>query len=239
MVAWYIAGSLEKLRGQLNALAPRRSKISDGGIGDAAHSSRYSDHNPTASGQVCARDFTHDPAGGLDCNWLAEQLVRSGDPRIKYIIWNRRFWEPGKPWVRYNGDNPHDKHLHLSVKAGAVGDSSREWALHGGGGGTPSTEDDMQLTDKVKLWDGSEVNVAQLLAGLIGRIGPLHDELVQPKRSKVAGSEYEAGTSLYVRQVDARTYGMAERLTGVEKTVTELSEKLDKIIAALPTEPKG
>ena len=44
-MAWRVARSLDVLLGQLNALAPERSKASDGSIGDAAHASRSSDHN--------------------------------------------------------------------------------------------------------------------------------------------------------------------------------------------------
>lgn len=162
---WYIAGSLETLRGQLNAMAPRRSKVSDGGIGDAAHAGRTSDHNPNsyrnAAGarQVCARDFTHDPAGGLDCHWLATKLTTSGDTRIKYIIWNRAIWTPGVGWQKHTGDNPHTKHLHLSVKAGAIGDNTGPWSLGGatpspGGGGStpgrPADQEGMEIMDRVE-----------------------------------------------------------------------------------------
>jgi hypothetical protein len=80
-------------------------------------------------GIVTARDFTHDPAGGLDCNKLAAALTASGDPRIKYIIWNRRIWNAIRGWVAYNGTNPHDKHLHLSVSSDpARFDSTTPWA---------------------------------------------------------------------------------------------------------------
>lgn len=120
---WYIAPALEVLRKQLNSLYPNRSKVSDGGIGDAAHASRNSDHNPwvkdsSGKGVVTARDFTHDPQNGLDCNELAKQLTASRDPRIKYIIWNRQICSSAKGWEwrPYKGSNPHDKHLHLSVQ---------------------------------------------------------------------------------------------------------------------------
>lgn len=150
-MAWYIAKSLEVLRAQLNALAPRRSTASDGGIGDDAHSAHLSDHNPTASGQVCARDFTHDPAGGLDCHRLVRVLVASRDPRVKYVIWNRQILDtrPGfSPWQwkPYSGVNPHTKHLHLSVHAGAIGDQTGAWDL-----GAPTEEDDMTPDQSRKL----------------------------------------------------------------------------------------
>ena len=64
--SWRLAKSLDVLRNQVNAQAPTRSKACDGTIGDQAHSSRASDHNPNAKGVVQAQDFTHDPAGGFD-----------------------------------------------------------------------------------------------------------------------------------------------------------------------------
>lgn len=150
-MAWYVARSLDTLLSQLNALAPRRSKISDGSIGDAAHSSRTSDHNPTSAGQVCARDFTHDPAGGLDCQWLANMLVASGDARIKYVIWNRRIWTPGVGWKAYSGSNPHTSHLHLSVRAGVIGNGTQVWNL---GTAAPDQEDEMFTPEDFKslMW---------------------------------------------------------------------------------------
>lgn len=121
---WRVAGSLDQLLRQLDELAPNRSKISDGAIGDANHRNRTSDHNPwwvlAGIPYVTARDFTHDPAGGLNCHALADALVRSRDQRIKYIIWNRAICAgDGGPspwqWRPYSGVNPHTAHLHLSV----------------------------------------------------------------------------------------------------------------------------
>ena len=140
-MAWRVANSLGRLLAQLNAAYPRRSKISDGAIGDAAHASRSSDHNPWvldgATGIVTARDYTHDLASGMDCEALYQALIKSRDPRIKYVIWNRTITSGGKdasPWVRrsYTGSNPHDKHLHLSVRSDKASyDDVRDWALPG------------------------------------------------------------------------------------------------------------
>jgi hypothetical protein len=114
------AKSLSKLLEQINAMAPRRSKSSDGWIGDEAHRDRESDHNPNDAGVVTAIDITHDPEGGCDCTKVTNALVKSRDKRIKYIIWNGRIINskvsPWK-WRTYSGSNQHKHHFHISVMA--------------------------------------------------------------------------------------------------------------------------
>jgi hypothetical protein len=168
-MAWYIAKSLETLRHQLNTIAPNRSTKSDGGIGDAAHSARLSDHNPTSSGQVCARDFTNDPAGGCGGQWLADALVRSRDPRIKYIIWNHRIIDSragSRPWqwVPYSGENAHEHHVHVSVFAGALGDDTRPWSLGTAGKADNDMTPQEFLDTRVTWWDGKSAPVKDILA---------------------------------------------------------------------------
>ena len=138
---WRVAESLLQLRRQVNALAPGRGKANDGTIGDAAHASRASDHNPWvidgAKGVVTAMDITHDPAGGCDSARLAETLRTGRDPRIKYLISNRRIASqapkggaPAWAWRAYAGANPHDHHCHISVEPDkAKYDSRADWAV--------------------------------------------------------------------------------------------------------------
>lgn len=139
---WRVASSLEKLLLQINEMAPNRRKASDGGIGDDNHKNRNSDHNPWVDfdgvrGVVTARDFTHDPARGCDAGVLAEQIRASRDPRVKYIIWNRRIANSSSiggaaPWAwrPYNGRNPHDHHVHISVlPEKAKYDSEQPWSI--------------------------------------------------------------------------------------------------------------
>lgn len=119
---WRLARTLSQLRSQINNQWPQRSKESDGTIGDAKHATRNSDHNPwvhDSNGQpvVTALDITHDPANGVDCNALIAALF--DDPRIKYIIWNGRIYNAAisLKWRKYDGTNPHTKHVHISVKS--------------------------------------------------------------------------------------------------------------------------
>ncbi|WP_225651928.1 hypothetical protein [Streptomyces pseudogriseolus] len=132
-MSWRVANSLETLRRQLDARFPDRNTSADGSIGDVAHQARgsASDHNPWyGPGIVTARDFTHDPAHGLDIQQVADQLLESRDLRIKYVIANRRIgtnrsWQ----WEPYDGTNPHEAHFHLSVVADPSCDDPHDWTL--------------------------------------------------------------------------------------------------------------
>lgn len=127
---WRLAESLDQLRDEVNAQFPSRSRISDGTIGDAAHASRSSDHNPWVSdgkgyGVVTAIDLTDDPDSGFDANKLVDWLVKvSHDKRIKYIIHDRKIYSSygtttAPAWAArpYSGPNPHTKHVHISVES--------------------------------------------------------------------------------------------------------------------------
>jgi hypothetical protein len=74
---WRGAKALFRLRDQINATFPGRNKASDGLIGDAAHATRASDHNPwvidNGVGVVTAIDITHDPMQGCDAGALARR----------------------------------------------------------------------------------------------------------------------------------------------------------------------
>jgi hypothetical protein len=121
-----LAKSIVKLREQINARYPNRSKISDGTWPSAAHrrQSPNSDHN---NGN--AIDFTHDPKNGFSSEKLADHLRVSRDPRLKYVISNRKIasGKTGWKWTRYSGSNAHDKHVHISVNRGP--DSDKAWSL--------------------------------------------------------------------------------------------------------------
>lgn len=137
---WRAAKSLLKLRSQVDVQWPHRRKESDGTIGDASHQSRDSDHNPWVKdgsvGVVTAIDITHDPASGCDAEQVVASLLSSRDPRIKYIIWNRRIVSatvsPWK-WRAYRGLNPHTKHFHLSVVSNkSYFDDQGDWEISSG-----------------------------------------------------------------------------------------------------------
>lgn len=105
-------------------LWPQRSRASDGILPSAAHTIT----NPTSDHERGnAFDLTHDPAHGVNCHILAQ--VATGDPRTRYVIWDRQIWNPAvdRRWRSYDGSNPHTSHMHVSIKAACRNDTSPWW----------------------------------------------------------------------------------------------------------------
>lgn len=133
-MSWRIASALVQLRAEVDARWPDRDRRSDGTIGDANHRNRRSDHNP----------WVHPPDGGVVTAWdvtssggvadaVVELLVASRDPRVKYVIRNRRILSgDGGPspwrWRPYHGANPHTSHAHISVTPSGCDDTS-SWGV--------------------------------------------------------------------------------------------------------------
>lgn len=112
---WVLPNSLRMLVREVDMIAPRRRKASDGSIGDLAHSIRTSDHNPSG-GFVHAVDITHDPINGMDIHRIVRDIAARKDPRVKNMISNWQIWSPDTGWKRYRGVNGHTSHAHIAVK---------------------------------------------------------------------------------------------------------------------------
>jgi peptidoglycan hydrolase-like protein with peptidoglycan-binding domain len=141
MVDWKVAPALDQLLDQLNALAPGRSRASDGFKGDDDHARRKSGHNPARfpwhpKRLVLAGDATHDPRGGLDCAQLAAALRTGRDRRLAYVIYDHRImagFAGPSPWTwrPYGGSNPHTKHAHVELLPDARSLTVTPWSLPG------------------------------------------------------------------------------------------------------------
>jgi hypothetical protein len=173
-MSWRAAKSILKLRDQINEFAGNRDKSADGIIGDAAHASRTSDHNPwvhdkSGLGVVTAIDISHDPANGVDTHYMkvamhsnsiAAQLVASRDARIKYIISNSYICSGNdgpSPWTwrPYHGANPHNHHIHVSVKSSPqYYDNEAAWDIHATSNNAPGVADPNAIV-RAKIRNGS------------------------------------------------------------------------------------
>ena len=99
---------------------PNRDRASDGIMGDTAHQKRHSDHNDGN-----AFDPTHDPAHGVDCGALSRLVIN--DNRVTYVISNRQIYNRARVaegWRPYIGLNPHNRHMHVSIRAASRDDLS-------------------------------------------------------------------------------------------------------------------
>jgi hypothetical protein len=148
MASWVLIPCLVKLRDEFNTVAPGRDKASDGSVGDPAHASTTSDHNPDETGKVPIRDadtvnevHAIDVDEDLRTTGLSMEAVvqfllarcRSGaENRLRYIIFNRRIWEATGGWRQeaYAGANPHTEHAHFSASyVSALEASTASWHL--------------------------------------------------------------------------------------------------------------
>jgi hypothetical protein len=104
---------------QATALRPMRKKASDGLLPSKAHlaQSPNSDHNTGF-----AVDLTHDPKNGINCHEVYEHL--KSDKRVKYLIFKGKIWSAEKGNREYTGSNPHNKHIHISIKDNSGNDTS-------------------------------------------------------------------------------------------------------------------
>jgi hypothetical protein len=148
-MAYTIAPAAKAALSEATHRWPRRSRACDGTIGDTAHSSRTSDHNPNEYGEVLAFDLTHDPAAGCDAHALVRAAVARRDRRIKYAISEGRIWSRARAaegWRPYAGSNRHDKHAHVSVDRRWRNDTSPWWAT---APAQPAPrEDDLDMDEK-------------------------------------------------------------------------------------------
>jgi len=190
-MSWRVAKSLMRLREQVNTRHPKRNKHADGTIGDAAHTSRASDHNPwvkdSGVGVVTALDLTHDPGNGFDAHAFAESLRIAKDRRCKYVISNGRiFSSTTSPWVwrKYTGSNPHRSHVHISVLAEKHHyDHEGAWEFGSGGASpgipSPSPGEDHPLIKRGDVGEGVKTVQRLLLVAADGIFGPATETAVK------------------------------------------------------------
>lgn len=116
---------------------PSRSRVSDGIMGDARHQKRRSDHNLGN-----AVDITHDPSSGCDGEVIAGLALQ--DPRVTYVIWNRRKYNLARAsegWRPYRGENPHTHHCHISIDERSRNDVRPwPWSPQASGADVPAPE---------------------------------------------------------------------------------------------------
>lgn len=144
---------------------------------------------------------------------------------VKYVIHNRKIWEPGKGWQPYDGDNPHTGHVHVSFNesggtSGTVmtAGQAAERAMGGTGGtggtsGTGSSGGTSAASGAVAYADPTEVERAADSVA-IDRLGR---ELDEDEVADVlnlfhnAQREYQQNAGLGISAVSPDLMGMVEK----------------------------
>lgn len=127
-----LPANLRAFGNAFNRRFPGRDGESDGAWGDQAHKSSPSGHNldDTSGSRPESEDADNIPElraidvdadlrePGVTMQDVADAIIADAEcrARLQYVIFNRRI--AGKhnswKWAPYSGDNPHDKHMHLS-----------------------------------------------------------------------------------------------------------------------------
>ena len=134
---WYLNRFLTTFRAAVDKKFPRRSKRSDGTIGDRRHAASVSEHNPDGDGSVDAWDVDVNLLGSSDeTGTAAEQarmweLIEEFEKQPQAQLWIFRGLIANRDvdnWRRrlYRGVNRHNKHAHLQSR------DSREDTPYGG-----------------------------------------------------------------------------------------------------------
>lgn len=135
---WRVAGSIKTLAQQVEVIRPGTYPL-DGTVASRTHDATNpsSDHTvwpKTGSGVVYAIDI--DETYGTFIDEIFEAIRLSRDPRLKYMIHNRRICSsynhsngPAYTWRPYSGYNDHLGHGHVSVYHDSRGENTEPWDL--------------------------------------------------------------------------------------------------------------
>lgn len=171
MAAWIVTPALVALRESFNRHCPNRDRASDGSVGDSAHASSSSDHNPDETGNVPIRDAdsvnevhaidvdkdlrASDARGPFTMRRAVERIVANHraerENRLRYIIYDRTIWSASWGWAarQYTGDNPHTQHAHFSGSYDSkLERDARSWDIG-------FEEDDVSKADVIDALDDS------------------------------------------------------------------------------------
>lgn len=180
-MGWVKVKWIPQLFAAFDALWPNRNRAQDGTIGDTAHQSSPSGHNPddTPGSRPEREDADNTPevraadvdARGVNMQAVIDAIVSDPNERKRfiYIIFNRYIWSASNGWrkARYTGSDPHDTHAHFSGDPNHDEDA-RPFAF------ATAIGDEMELSDPSTFgqqftWEAGYENYEQpWLGGTIG-----------------------------------------------------------------------
>jgi hypothetical protein len=227
MASWFLVPCLVQLRSEFNDLNPDRDKGADGSIGDTAHQSSTSDHNPDAQGRVLAVDidssgpwpgFTFATAVGL----IIERCRSGREDRIQYIIWDHHIYSRSTEFAKraYTAtSDPHVNHAHFSARHDHHGESdTRGWNLL-------SLEDPMAGITVADITAAAEQGFRNALAS-----GYAAEKAIADAKAEILAAFTAGGTTLTDAQVKAIGDAVGN---AANAAMQEIITKLERAGAAL------
>jgi hypothetical protein len=181
--SWRAAGAIVTFGRQIEEIRPGRFRT-DGTVASKKHDevSPNSDHRPSPRsglGTVRALDFAEGTKGFVD--EVAESLRLSRDPRILYVIHDRRKFSSTRTrkfdaweWRPYTGQNGHQTHGHLSVVGGELGEQGHEFAVAPGQKlvrPMPAQEDEEEEGDAMSFTAEEEAFLKELFKVVVSDMG--------------------------------------------------------------------
>jgi hypothetical protein len=235
-MAWVLTRGLQTVRAEFNEVFPDRDKNSDGSVGDLAHQSGPSGHNPDRTGrpeysdgdsldEVRAIDVDKDLRSVITMEQVIQYLVRRGRAGhylpFRYIIYKGRIWGRSSGWVTqtYTGANKHNEHAHFS---GDYTQTADNWT---GSLGLSSLlpEDEM---------DQGEFN-ERMDAWWLARMSPNAADNPQRSALRVAPWHQGIGSSGTLRAYDVVLVEMRDRLAQMSPQIAALVAQGDEVDEAV------
>lgn len=119
------ARSIQRLKDEIQASYPGTTIWI---VGDEAHQSTWSDHNPNECCDVyCALDVKGN--AGLSLPKFVQHLITNPHPNLRYVIFDHKIYHRSNGFKPedYHGKSGHEEHAHVSVGNGPDGRSTTNY----------------------------------------------------------------------------------------------------------------